>query len=67
MNQQFSDIPGFDTWESVEPLNKGWSTDKKYIIKTKAGEQLLLRIADAESFEQKKKEYETLFKLFQVF
>ena len=62
MNQQFSDIPGFSSWESVEPLSKGWSTDKKYIVKTKAGEKLLLRIADAESYEQKKKEYEIICK-----
>lgn len=62
MNQQFSDIPGFDTWANVELLSKGWSTDKKYIVKTKAGETLLLRIADAESFEQKKKEYEIICK-----
>ena len=57
MNQKFSDIPGFETWESVELLSKGWSTDKKYIVKTKAGEKLLLRIADVECFEPKKKEY----------
>lgn len=62
MNKQFSDIPGIETWESVELLNKGWSTDKKYIVKTKAGEKLLLRIADAESFEEKKKEYEIICK-----
>ena len=62
MNQKFSDIPGFDTWESVELLSKGWSTDKKYIVKTKAGEKLLLRIADAECFEQKKKEYDIICK-----
>jgi len=62
MNKQFSDIPGFDTWESVELLSKGWSTDKKYIVKTKAGEKLLLRIADAESSPQKKKEYDIICK-----
>ena len=62
MNKQFSDIPGFESWESVELLNKGWSTDKKYIVKTKVGGKLLLRIADAESFEQKKKEYEIICK-----
>ena len=62
MANQFTDIPGFETWESVELLNKGWSTDKKYIVKTKAGETLLLRIADAESLEQKKKEYEIICK-----
>ena len=60
MNKYFSDIPGFETWESVELLNKGWSTDKKYIVKTRIGETLLLRIASAEEFEQKKKEYEII-------
>ena len=60
--KQFSDIPGFDTWKSVELLSKGWSTDKKYIVKTKTGEMLLLRIADAESSPQKKKEYEIICK-----
>jgi len=62
MNKQFSDIPGFATWASVELLSKGWSTDKKYIVKTKAGETLLLRIAESDVFEQKKKEYEIICK-----
>jgi len=62
MNQQFSDIPGYDTWVSVELLSKGWSTDKKYIVKTETGETLLLRIASGEMFEQKKKEYEIICK-----
>ena len=62
MKKQFFDIPGFETWESVELLSKGWSTDKKYIVKTKMGETLLLRIASAEEFEQKKKEYEIICK-----
>ena len=62
MNKQFSDIPGFATWASVELLSKGWSTDKKYIVKTKAGETLLLRIAESDVFDQKKKEYEIICK-----
>ena len=62
MKQHFSDIPGFDTWESVELLSKGWSTDKKYIVKTRMGEKLLLRMAEAECFEQKKKEYDIICK-----
>ena len=62
MNQPFNDIPGASSWESVEPVCKGWSTDKKYKVKIKAGETLLLRIASAEMFEQKKKEYEIIEK-----
>lgn len=62
MEKQFADIPGFEVWESVVLLNKGWSTDKKYIVKTKTGETLLLRIADAEVYEQKKKEHDIICK-----
>ena len=66
MKIQFSDIPGFSTWESVELLSKGWSTDKKYIVNTKTGEKLLLRIADAEVFEQKQKEYDIICKYIKL-
>lgn len=62
MNKQFSDIPGYDTWVSVELLSKGYSADKKYKISTKTGETLLLRISDASVHEQKKKEYDIICK-----
>lgn len=62
MNQQFSDIPDFASWESVELVSKGYSSDKKYKVVTKAGEELLLRIADGELYEQKKKEYDIICK-----
>ena len=26
------DIPNFDTFMKVEPIHKGWSGDKKYLI-----------------------------------
>lgn len=29
------DIPGYDTFTKIEPLNKGWSPDKKYYIENK--------------------------------
>ena len=49
-------------WSSVEPVNKGWSSDKKYHIKTMSGEQLLLRVSPIEEYEAKKKEYEIIKK-----
>lgn len=44
-------------WTSVEPVNKGWSTDRKYRILTDRGESLLLRVSDFERIEAKKREY----------
>lgn len=60
--KQFSDIPGFSNWESVELVSKGYSTDKKYKVITKSGEELLLRIADVSVYEQKQKEYDIICK-----
>ena len=51
------DIPGYEKFIKTEPLNKGWSSDRKYIIKTAEGEKLLLRIADIAEYDRKKAEY----------
>jgi len=45
---------------TLEPLNKGWSNDKKYVIKTTNGKMLLLRIADIAEHDRKKSEYEMM-------
>lgn len=42
---------------SAEPVNKGWSTDKKYRLTGKNGEQFLLRLSDIERYEEKKREF----------
>ncbi len=57
-----SDIKCSEIWVSVEPVNKGWSSDEKYHIRTSAGEHLLLRISDIKQYDEKKKEYEIIKK-----
>ncbi|MDR0904730.1 MAG: phosphotransferase, partial [Oscillospiraceae bacterium] len=54
------DIPQYATFTKIEPLNKGWSSDKKYYIETDGGERLLLRVADVAEYERKKNEFEML-------
>ena len=49
-------------WVSVEPVSKGWSSDKKYFVKTDTGEDFLLRLSDIEQYDAKKKEYEIITK-----
>ena len=39
----------------IEYINKGWSDDKKYKIKTRENEELLLKISDIGQFAKKKK------------
>jgi len=63
MESKFNDIPGFDTWKSIEFVEKGWSDDKKYHIITDKGNHLLLRNSDPITYEAKKEEFEIIQKL----
>jgi serine/threonine-protein kinase len=58
-----TDIPGYETFTKIEPLNKGWSSDKKYYIETVDGRRLLLRLADAQEHDRKKHEFEMMEKV----
>lgn len=58
----FEDIELSKNWTSAEPVNKGWSSDRKYFITTDSGEHLLLRISDKDKFEEKKKEFDVISK-----
>lgn len=54
------DINNYDSFKKIEPINKGWSSDKKYYIETETGEKLLLRIAGFSSYDNKKGEFEMM-------
>lgn len=60
--RSLSDIAGSQNWLQVKKINKGWSSDQKYLITANDGEQLLLRISDISQHDQKKKEYEMIVK-----
>lgn len=57
------DIPNFDTFVKIEPINKGWSGDKKFYIETKDGERLLLRVSDIATYDAKKYEFDMMKKM----
>ncbi len=59
---QMRGIPGFDTFEKIEPVEKGWSDDKKYYIENAGGGKFLLRVADITRYERKKTEFELMEK-----
>ena len=44
-------------WESVTPVEKGWSSDRKYRIRTRNGEDRLLRLADIDRYDAKAREF----------
>jgi serine/threonine-protein kinase len=55
-----TDIPAYPTFTAIEPLNKGWSNDMKFIADTTDGERLLLRVADIAEYDRKQTEFEIL-------
>ena len=52
-----NDIKQYGTFAKIEPINKGWSEDKKFYIETTDNRRLLLRVADIAEYDRKKSEY----------
>jgi len=48
------DIKNYNTFTKIDPVNKGWSSDKKYYIETAEGRRLLLRVADISECDRKR-------------
>ncbi|MCA0149597.1 phosphotransferase [Rossellomorea vietnamensis] len=57
------DIKTDYVFKKVDPINKGWSSDKKYFVETETGERLLLRTANRSEYESKKSEFEAMKRL----
>ena len=49
-------------WTAVKEVAKGWSSDQKYLVTTREGNRLLLRVSGGEQYQAKKKEYEIIQK-----
>ena len=58
----FFGIGSSKNWISAEPVEKGWSSDRKYRIETLSGEHLLLRLSDIEQRDEKEKEFQIIEK-----
>lgn len=58
--KDMQDIKSYYTFVKIEPVNKGWSSDKKYYIETVDGRKLLLRVADISEYDRKKAEFERM-------
>ncbi len=49
-------IKNYDSFETIQKINKGWSSDEKYFVKTRTGDPFLLRIADVSMVNEKQHE-----------
>ena len=63
---RFFGIASSADWQSVTPVEKGWSADRKYRVVTEDGRSLLLRLSDAGQREEKEKEYRIIEKYAQT-
>lgn len=59
------DIPRYDTFVKIEPINKGWSSDRKYCIETENVGKLLLCISDISEYDKKKAEFDAVCAVMQ--
>lgn len=50
----------FDIFSKVEPVNKGWSEDKKYCVTKADGMKYMLRISPGERYEKRKALFEIM-------
>ena len=50
----------FDTIQHREPIEKGWSGDRKYCATTETGQKFLLRLSPVDRLERKCREYERM-------
>ncbi|MGL5417686.1 MAG: aminoglycoside phosphotransferase family protein [Clostridium sp.] len=62
----FKDIPLYSNWVVIEKINKGWSKDRKYYIKDNLGEEFLLRISDFEFYDIKRKEFDSMKRVYKL-
>ncbi|MBE6088327.1 MAG: aminoglycoside phosphotransferase [Clostridium beijerinckii] len=62
MNYNFNDITISNTWMKIKKIEYGWSTDEKYYIEDNKNIKYLLRISNADTYEQKKREFEIIKK-----
>lgn len=56
----FRDIKGIESFTKIDPITKGWSSDRKYYIETTDGAHLLLRVADIAEYDKQRAEYDLL-------
>ena len=51
------EIPGSAGWREIEPVLKGWSSDRKFAVVDGSGHKRLLRLSEASQYPLKKGEY----------
>lgn len=61
MKEYFKEIQGFEKFCEIKPINKGWSEDSKYYVKSLDGSEYLIRISpEREDYEKREADFNNL-------
>ncbi|MCL2517712.1 MAG: phosphotransferase [Oscillospiraceae bacterium] len=55
-----------ERFKKIEPINKGWSDDKKFYVETADGRRMFLRISDISEHDRKKSDYEMMKQAYEL-
>lgn len=59
-----NDTLNFHSFTKIEPIDKGWSGDKKYYVETANCARFFLRMSDISNFDQKKEDFEMMERVY---
>ncbi len=59
-------IPGYERFSKFVPIEKGWSSDKKYMAEADNGKKVLIRTSDISEYSKKKAEFEAVERISQL-
>jgi len=57
LEHELGDIPDFENFVKIEPINEGLSKDKKFYVESADGKRLLLRVSDISEHDRQKAVY----------
>ena len=60
------DIPHFEAFKVIKPIDKGISNNKKFFIETYEGKRMLLRMTDIKDFDRKNVEYKMMEQVYML-
>ncbi len=59
-------IPGYEQFNKFTLIEKGWSSDKKYMATTESNEKVLVKVSNIEEFDKKEAEFEAVKRISQL-
>lgn len=59
-------IPGYEQFNKFTLIEKGWSSDKKYMVTNNSNNKILIKVSDITEYDKKKAEFEAVERISQL-